>query len=191
MRLTSTILICCLLLCGCQSGPVQDSRHTETQENGEPVHTFLQARWTETLRHGTMQFEAGKLVMKGEPMYRRVLLHDMRMVLRDSIGNERLRVAAGNLFLLPNLDHVELSQNVLVSVPTGVELEADSLEFHLEELLLEGSGNVRLISDKYILEGSAIISNINLSAYEVMGLKGYVNLETDSVPSQPAGKADQ
>lgn len=184
MRLSSIILICCLLCWGCQNGPAQDSFYTETQENGEPVLTFRQASWTETLKHGTMQFETGRLAMKGEPKFRRVLLHDMRMVLRDSAGAERLRVAAGNLFLLPNLEHVELSQNVLVSVPSGVELEADSLEFHLEELLLEGSGNVRLISDKYILEGSAIISNIDLSAYEIMGLKGYVNLETDSLPAQ-------
>lgn len=177
MRLTSTILLCNLLIWGCQSAPETGAAFVETQENGEAVITFTQPHWTETLNRGKMQFEAGKLIFKGEPKFQRILMHDMRMVLRDSAGEERLRVAAGHLFLLPSMEHVELSGNVLVKSPAGVELEADSLELHLDEMLLEGSGSVRLISEKYILEGSAIVSNLDLSAYEIMGLKGYVDLE--------------
>jgi hypothetical protein len=177
MRLTATILLFSLLIWGCQSAPDGGVIVTKTVENGEPVITFTQSSWKEKLTRGYMQFEAGKVIIKGEPPYRRILLHDMRMVLRNAQDEERLRVAAGRLFLMPEMDHVELSGNVLLTTHSGIELEADSLEFHVAEKLLEGTGNVRLISDKYILEGSAIVGNLTLSAYEVMGLKGVINLE--------------
>jgi hypothetical protein len=135
-----------------------------------------------------MQFQAGKLILKGEPQFRRIILRDLLIVLRNKKQAESLRVEAGYLFLLPDMDQVELSDHVLVKNTSGVELEADSLEFHMQERILEGSGNIRLITPEYILEGGAIITNVSLSAYEISGVKGYLRLEAGDTLDSPGQK---
>jgi hypothetical protein len=188
MRRSLSLFLCSLLFCGCESAADLGDRYHETRENGEPVVTFDSPRWTEQLLVGQMQFQAGKLILKGEPQFRRIILRDLLIVLRNKKQAESLRVEAGYLFLLPDMDQVELSDHVLVKNTSGVELEADSLEFHMQERILEGSGNIRLITPEYILEGGAIITNVSLSAYEISGVKGYLRLEAGDTLDSPSQK---